>query len=333
MDGKQGLLRAVRSVWMAGALGLFACLSQVSAVLAQDGYPSRSVNVIVPYSAGTGIDVLTRTVGRELAKRMNQSFVIDNRVGASGNIGIRLAAKSPPDGYNLLTVVNTFTLNPAVSAPGYDAVKDFAPIGMIARSGMVLVVNDSLPVSSLPELVDLIKRNPGKYFYASTGIGSPQHMSMELFKRTFHLDITHVPHASAAEANLSLLARQTNMMFMPINIALQPVRAGKIKALAVASAARDPSFPDIGTVAELGAPGFDVILWYGLLAPAGTPAPIVNKLSRNLKEILELPHVEKTLTGLGMKANYMEPAVFKTYIRTELARWNEIARNANIKAE
>lgn len=320
-----------RIVLASAAMWLLALGTALPSPAQAADYPDKRITIIVPYSAGTGVDVLTRAVGKALAERLGQPIVVDNRPGASGNMGIRAGAKAAPDGYTLVTILNTFTINPAISAAGYDAAKDFEYIGMMTRSGMVLVINDSLKVSSLPELVDAIRKEPGKYFYASTGIGSPQHMSMELFKQAFGLDVTHVPHGNAAEANVSLLAGQTNMMFMPINIAMQPLKTGRIKALAAASATRDPNFPGLPTVAESGAPGFDVGLWYGLVAPAGTPQPIIDKLTANVREIMALPEIRKTLDGLGMAADYMAPQTFRRYVLNELVRWNDIAKTAKVR--
>jgi len=322
---------ALRTALAATTMWLSALGGAVPSPAQAADYPDKRITVIVPYSAGTGIDVLTRSVGKALAERLGQPIVVDNRPGASGNMGIRAGAKAAPDGYTLVAILNTFTINPAISAAGYDAAKDFEYIGMMTKSGMVLVTDDSLKASSLPELVDLIRKEPGKYFYASTGIGSPQHMSMELFKRAFGLDVTHVPHGNAAEANVSLLAGQTNMMFMLINIALQPLKTGRIKALAAASATRDPNFPDLPTVAESGAPGFDVGLWYGLVAPAGTPKPVVDKLTANVQEIMKLPEIRKTLDGLGMTVDYMAPQAFRDYVLNELVRWNDIAQTAKVR--
>lgn len=308
-------------------------LSAAGVALAQDNYPSRSITLVVPYTAGTGVDVLSRIVGKNLSERFGQPIVVDNRVGASGNIGVRKVAGAAPDGYTLLAVVNTFTINPAVSSAGYDPIADFSHIGMMAKSGMALVANSTVDAGSLSELVALIKKNPGKYFYASTGIGSPQHLSMELLKRAFALDVLHVPHRSAGEANTSLLAGQTNMMFMPINIALQPLKQGKIRALAVSTGGRDPALPSIRTVAEQGASGFDVALWYALLAPAGTSPAAVQKLAATLKDILQLPEVVQTMTTLGMVADYMTPAELRDHVQKEAARWSAVARAANIKGE
>jgi len=312
--------------------GLFFLLFS-TAGRADEEYPKRLITLVVPYSAGTGVDVLSRAVARKMSDRLGRAIVVENRAGASGNIGIRQVAKSAPDGYTLLTVLNTFTLNPAISASGYDAVADFSPIGMMASSGMVLVVNPSVAANTVPELVSLLKREPGKYFYASPGIGSPQHMSMELFKRAFNVDTVHVPHRSAAEANIGLLGGQTNLMFMPINIALQPIRAGKIRALAMSGAKQDPNLPGVKTVSELGAPGFDVGLWYAMIAPAGTPQSIVDKLSKHLADIIKDPEITAVMSALGMEADYVAPAQFTKFVQGELVRWKNIAQSANIKAD
>ncbi|MEJ8839889.1 Bug family tripartite tricarboxylate transporter substrate binding protein [Ramlibacter sp. AN1133] len=316
------------------ARGAFAVaiVAAVGLAPAQESYPHAPIKLVVPYTAGTGVDVLARAVGRHLSDRLGQPIIIDNQVGASGNIGVRRVAAASPDGYTLLSVVNTFTINPAVSSAGYDP-QSLAPVAMMARSGMALVVNSTIKASSLPELVALLKRNPGKFFYASTGVGSPQHLAMELFKRAFGVEVVHVPHRSAGEANTSLLGGQTNLMFMPINIALQPVKVGRIRAFAVTTETRDPAMPEVRTVAEQGAPGFDVPLWYALLAPNGTPPSVVQKLTGELKAVLALPDIAETMAKLGMVADYMPPTALRGYISRDVSRWQAVARAANIRGE
>ena len=312
---------------------LIATLTSCAICIAQT-YPSRAIRVIVPYSAGIGVDIVARTVGRKLSERLGQPVVVDNRPGASGSIGINAVAKAAPDGYTLVVVVNTFVTNPALTTnAGYDPLTDFTPLALLGRNGMVLVIHPSLPARSVKELIAYAAANPGKVDYASVGVGSPQHLALEMIKHVFGVNMVHIPHKGSAEANLAVMTGQVGVMMMPVNIALAPVRAGRILALAVGSGTPLADLPEVRPLTELGAPGFNVDVWYGLLAPAGTPRAIAELLHREVMQILAMPDVRDTSAKLGITFDAMSAAEFAAHVRQDYARWQKLIKDAGIKAE
>jgi len=316
------------------ALGtvLLSCIAADLKAQATDRYPSQPIRVIVPYSAGAGVDILTRTIGSKLSERIGQPVVVENRPGASGNIGILAAARSQPDGYTLVMVVNTFATNAAFNPGVYDPISDFSPIGLVGRNGMVLVANPSIQVKSIEELVTRAKANPGKLNYASVGPGSPQHLGMELFNQAFKVNLFHIPFANAASANLAVIRGDVDLMLMPINIALGPIKSNQLVPLAVASPQRLPELPDVKPLAELGAPGFDVGVWYALLAPAKTPRSISDGLYRDIASILMEKDVMDLLGKLGIKPDPLPSEEFLALVRREHTRWSQLVENAKLKA-
>ncbi len=239
---------------------------------AQAPYPNRPMRIVVPYTAGTGIDILARVIGQKLSDNLKVAVVVDNRPGASGNIGTEAVAKAPPDGYTLLMTASTHVTNAALQASvPYDPVKSFTPIGPAAIGSLALVVHPSVPARSVQELVALAKAQPGKLNYASPGSGTPHHLAMELFKLHFKVDLTHVPYKGTAGAVTDLLGGQVQVMFLPVHVALAHVQAGKLRMLAAGGARRSPVTPEVPSLADEGVTDIDVDIWYAMLGPAGLP--------------------------------------------------------------
>ena len=298
-------------------------------------YPSKPVRIVVAFSPGTGIDILAREAGQELSRRLQQPFVVENRPGASGNLGMGLVAKADPDGYTISVMVNTFAVNAALftNLP-FDSIKDFAPVGMMARGGLALVVNGNVKATTTRELIDEAKRNPGKLNYASPGVGTPQHVAMELFKLSAGVDIVHVPHKSSAEAVTGLLGGQTEAMFLPVHTTLPHIKSGRLRVLSVASKARNPLLPETPTIAEsAGIPGFEVDLWYAMLVPARTPSEVIDKLNAELRVILAMDSMRVKLASQGLQLETGTPAQLAEILRTDIDKWSKVIKSAGIKPE
>ena len=310
----------------------FACALPI-AVQAQDAYPAKPVRIIVPYAAGGVADALPRIVGEKLAAKWKQPVVVDNKPGASGNIGMEEGARAEPDGYTLLlAAAGNMTVNPTLFRNlRFDTYKDLAPVTLLAASPNVLVVHPSVPVKTFRELVAYAKQNPGKLNFASPGDGSGAHLAGELLNIEAGVQTVHIPYKGIAPAVNDLLGGSVQMMFAGISTVLPHIKAGKLNALAIASPRRSPQLPDVPTVAEDGLPGFDVTSWYGIVVRAGTPAPIIRKLQRNIAEALQGEEVHAKLAGLGLEPVGNTPEAFDAMIKAESRKWTEIVRKANIK--
>ena len=318
------------------ALGIaaVALLALSSAVAAADSYPSRPVRVVVPFTPGTGMDIIARNVGPKLSERVGQPVVIDNRPGASGNLGAELVARAAPDGYTVMVSGNPLVTSPHLYANvPFKALDDFAPISLAAWGTLILVTHPSAKIGSLSDLVALAKASPGKISYGSPGIGTPHHMSMELLKDRTGAVLLHVPYKGTAGAFTDLLGGQIITMFIPIHVGLQFVKGGKLRALAVGSGKRHPSAPELATLQELGIRGADVDMWYGFLAPRGTSRSVVGRLDKELRAILDAPDLKAAFDAQGMQAASSTPAEFAALMKREDARWGEIIRKNNIRAE
>jgi tripartite-type tricarboxylate transporter receptor subunit TctC len=309
-------------------------LTVVSAMAAEQSYPSRPIRVVVPFTPGTGMDIIARNVGPKLSERVGQPVVIDNRPGASGNLGAEVVARAAPDGYTMMV-----SGNPLVTAPHlygnvpFKPLTDFAPISLAAWGTLILVTHPSTKIGSLPDLVARSKASRGRIHYGSPGIGTPHHMSMELLKDRTGADLTHVPYKGTAGAFTDLLGGQIATMFIPIHVGLQFVKGGKLRAIAVGSGKRHASAPELPTLQELGIKGADVDMWYGFLAPRGTPRPVIGKLDGELRAILAAPDLKAAFNAQGMEAASSTPAEFAALMKREDARWGEIIRKNNIRAE
>ena len=314
---------------------LIAALALVVAlpVAAQD-YPSRPGKIVVSYAPGGSNDVVARVIAPELQKELGQSFIVENRAGASGTIGADMVAKSAPDGYTLFMGAGAHALAPSLYKKlPYDIVKDFAPISLAATSTYVLVLNPSVPAKTLPELIALLKSKPGQLNYASAGKGTPLHLAAELFKSKTGTDIVHVPYGGDTPALNDLMAGTVQISFMSVASTAPQIRAGKLQALAVTSAQRSDALPDLPTLSELGIAGYDIGTWWGLLAPAGTPEPVIAKLNAAMRKAVALPQVKERFAPLGLDPRSDSPAEFAAFIKAEVARYAAIAKIAGIEPE
>jgi len=307
----------------------------VAPVAAQAPYPDHAVRILVPFPPGGPADALARIAADEMARSFGQPVVVENRPGAGGNIGMELGAKAPPDGYTLtLAPTGNLTVAPHLYAKlPYDPAKDYAPITVIAAVPNILIVNPRVPARSLAELIALAKAKPGSLNYASPGNGSGPHLAGELLKRMAGIDIVHVPYNGVGPAMTAVLAGDVQLFFAQSSAALQQIKAGKVIALGVASSRRIAAAPDIPTIAEAGLPDFDVVSWYALVAPAGTPPAIVAKVQATVAAALAKPDVRDKLAGLGAEPVGNTPAEFAAMQRAESARWQKLAREANIHAD
>ena len=312
---------------------LLAVLLLCVAAGAQAQYPDRPIKLIVPFTPGTGIDILARVFGQKLQERLKTPVVIENRPGASGNIGTEAVAKSPADGYTLLvtatTLVQSAVLNKTVP---YDP-KALTPVGLAAIGNLSLVAHPSVPARSVGELVALAKSQPGKLNYASPGNATPHHLAMELLKLQFGLNLVHVPYKGTAGAVTDTLSGQIQLMFLPVHVALPLVKAGKLNMLASGGAQRAPATPDVPSLAESGVKDIDVDIWYALLGPAGLPGDVVQLLNRELAEILRDPETRAGLLKQGLSPATGTPAELARLIEADLERWGRVVREARISAD
>lgn len=325
---------AVKHVTAIALAAAVLMLSQAMPVRSQT-YPSRPVTIVVPFTTGSGIDVLARSLGQKLNERWNGvGVVVDNRTGVSGNIGADIVAKAAPDGYTLLMAAASFVTNAAVFRPmPYDPVRTFSPIVLLATGIQAFVVNTRLPAQSVRELVTYAKANRGKLFYANPGNGTPQHLSMELFKLETGIDITNVPYKGFANAATDVVGGHVDMMIMPVSAAVQYVRSGQIRILAVMGSERSPVFPAAPTFAQEGYPNVQTSSWYALLAPAGTPASVLAKLNAEVNTLLADPAIRDSFAKQGFSPAGGSPEALTNQLRSELDRWLRIAEEAKITVD
>src|SRR6266704_3158168 len=315
----------------AGALAA-ACLA--TSVLAQTAYPTKPVKIIVPYSAGGPADIYSRFLGDRLEKSLGQPFVIENRPGAGAIIGTDVVAKSAPDGYTLLMMSNTHTVNESLfTKKPYGLMRDLAPISPINYSDLILVVHPSVQAHTLKELIALAKAKPGVLNYASSGPGTPYHMAGELFKAMAGIDVVHVPHKGSAEARTSVLAGNVQMMFDAITTMAQLARAGKVRAIATSGTTRSAIMPDVPTVSEAGVPGYESVIWLGLMAPAATPKPIIERLNSEIQKIAGLPDVKEAWAKQGAVPMHMTPAEFGKFIEQDIQKWAKVVKISGAKVD
>jgi tripartite-type tricarboxylate transporter receptor subunit TctC len=315
---------------MFGLLALFIAGSSA----AQSSYPEKPIRIIVGLPPGSLPDTIARLLGQELAGALGRPVLIDNVLGAAGNIAADRVAKAAPDGYTLGLLSQTqIVVNPSLYKLPYDPAKDFAPVSQVTVSSNILVVNNAVPAKSVKELVALAKAQPGGLTFASGGSGSGTHLAAEWLKSVAGIDIRHIPYKGVTAAIPDLLGGRVTMMFSPIQSVLPLVRAGKLRALAVTSLKRAPALPELPTIAESGYPGFEVTLWSGLLAPAGTPLPIVNRLHYETVKALALPDLRAKLADLGMEGIGSSPDEFAGAIKSQIPRWAKLVRESGIKQD
>jgi len=313
------------------------CMSSCALLYAQGSpsdWPQKPIRLISPFSAGSSVDIMARLISPPLAKLLGQAVVIENKVGAGGNLGVDVVAKAPADGYTLaIATTGPMAINPSLMAHvPYNPIKDFAPVILLAAGPNVLVVNASMPVNNLDDLIKLIKANPGKYSYGSSGVGSTNHLAGELFAYKTNSKIIHIPYKGNQDALNDVLSGQINMTFSGLQPLLSNIQAGKIKALVIAGDKRMSAIPDVPTVAELGLKGAEVMPWYGVIAPAGTPVLVVNLLNKYIAEIMSRPEIYNQFKANGSEPNTGSPAQFAELIANDVVRWGEVIKRAGIQS-
>ena len=313
-------------------LGLaFAALA--ASAIAQD-YPVRPVKIVVPFAAGGPADVYARFLAQRLQDAMGQPFVVEDRPGGGSVVGTDIVAKSAPDGYTLLLMSNTHTVNESLMPQKpFQLMRDFAPVAPINYSDLVLVVNPAVPAKTLPELLALAKAQPGKLNYASSGPGTPYHMAGELFKAMAGLDILHVPYKESSGARTGVLGGQVEMMFDAVTVMNEHVKAGKVRALATSGKVRSSVMPDVPTLAEAGVPGYEAVIWLGLIAPRNTPPAIVNRLNAEITKIVGRPDVQAEWAKQGAVAMVMTPDAFERYLADDIVKWERIVKLSGARAD
>jgi tripartite-type tricarboxylate transporter receptor subunit TctC len=299
---------------------------------ATSSFPSRPIRIIVPFTPGGGNDLMGRLIGQKLAERYGRQTIVENRPGAGGVVGSDVASRAAPDGYTLLIVSTSFTQNAAIRKLPYDAVKSFSPIAMIGSGPIVLATAPTLPVKSVKDLVALAKARPGELNYASAGAGGVNHFSGELFKLVSGTNLVHVAYKGGTQAMTDVMSGQAEVLFNALTSALPFIRAGRLKAIGVGTLRRSPALPDVPSISET-VGGYEAIVWWGLLAPAGTPTGIVAKLNASIGEILSDADVKKLLTAEAAEAAPASPDQFGRLIRDEVSKWTKVAKAANIRLD
>ena len=313
------------------ALALLS-LGSFGSALAQD-YPARQVRMIVPFGAGGPADVYARIIAQHLSEQLKQTFIVENRPGAGSIIGTDAVAKSPPDGYTLLVMSNTHTTNESlVASKPFQLMRDFAPVAPLNYSDLIMVVHPSVAAKDLKEFIALAKKDPGKLNYASSGAGTPYHMAGELFKSMSETDIVHVPHKASGEARNAVIGGHVQMMFDAITTMAPNVAAGQVRALGTTGTKRSELTPDVPTVAEAGVPAYEATIWLGVMAPAGTPQPIVDKLNAEIAKVINRADVKENWAKQGAVPLVMSPAEFDKYLRADIEKWARVVQKSGIKA-
>jgi tripartite-type tricarboxylate transporter receptor subunit TctC len=317
----------------AWALAAGGSLAFAVAAHAQEDYPNRPIRFITPYAPGGSTTVIARLVGHNLTERWGQNVIVDNRPGGNTVIGTATLANAPADGYNIMIVASTHAILSSLIKTPYDPIKSFEPVSRLGISPQVLVLNNAVPANSVQELIALAKSKPGQLNFASSGAGGPTHLAAELFNITAGIKTQHIPYKGAGPAMIDLLGGHVQMFFsVPINI-VGHVKAGRLKGLAVTGDARIAPLPNMPTFAEAGLPGYDMHTWTGILAPAGTPKPIVDKLSAEVRAILARAEVKQRLNGLGMTTMGSTPEQFTELIKSEIVKFQKVIKAANIKID
>lgn len=314
---------------------LTTALTSVNAAAQQTQYPARAVRILVAYPPGGGVDLAARVIGQKFTEAFGQQMIIDNRGGGGGNISMELAAQAAPDGYTLImTGAGPTAINVSLySKIPFDPIRDYAPVALVASTIYALVVHPSVEAKSVKDLIALAKSRPGKLTFASAGIGAPPHLATELLKMMTGTDMVHVPYKGTGPAIADLIGGQITFMFADALAAAPQVKAGKLRGLAVSSPRRFALVPDLPTVAESGVPGFSAVGWTGLLAPAGTPQPIVRKLNREVVRVLPLPEVKDKLAGDGSEFGKNTPEEFSVFIKQEIAKWAKVVKASGARSD
>jgi len=314
-----------------------ACLilAVATPAIAQSDYPTRPIRMLVPFSPGGASDTAARVVSQQLAPRLGQQIVIENRPGAGGVIGAELAARATPDGYTLLMGSNTeIVINPNLYKKlPYDTQRDFTPISLVADTPLILVVHPSVPAKTVQELIALAKAKPGVLNYASSGNGSTVQLASEMFKTMAGVNIRHIPFNGSAPAVIQTIAGETQLVIPAMPAALQQARSGKLRALAVTTAKRVAAAPELPTVAESGVPGYEITIWNGLLAPSGTPKPVLDRLHAEVLKVLAMPEVKQSFTNIGAEIVTSTPVQFAVFIKSDLAKYAKVVKDADVRID
>jgi tripartite-type tricarboxylate transporter receptor subunit TctC len=316
-----------------GAVGLLAALAAFALPAAADDYPSRTIRLIIPFPPGGSNDVVGRIIANQLGQKLGKQVFVDNRSGAGGVVGSEVAATSAADGYTLLVVSIAHSVNPWLYKLNFDPIKDFVPVSIIATGTNVLTVNPSVPVHSVKELLALAKEKPGYLNYASAGIGSFQHLGGELFKLDAGVDIVHVPYKGGGPSMLATIAGEAQVMFSSIVQTVPSIQSGQLRALATGGDKRSPILPDLPTIAEAGVPGYVATNWWGIVAPAHTPQPIVDKVHDAIDALLDSTETKKFLDNEGAAPAHMSSAEFGKFIEAEIAKWGPVVKKAGMKPQ
>src|SRR5207344_218004 len=319
---------------MVRLIALVLCSLFVTAAGAQDAYPSRPLKFILPFPPGGGTDILGRVIAERMSAGLGQPVVTENRGGAGGNVGAEAAAKSTPDGYTIVLVAPSLAISPSLySKLNYDPVKDFAPVSLVATVPNVMVTHPSVPASTLAEFIRLAKTKPGEMNFGSGGSGTSNHLAGELFNIVAGVKLVHVPYKGVNLAMQDVLGGNIHFVVIGIPAAAPHIKAGKLRALAVLAPARSPALPEVPTAAEAGMPAFEVTTWYGVLAPAATPRPIVTRLNQELVKIMHSAELKAPLAASGTEPRTSTPEEFAAYIQQEIAKWGDVVRKADLKAD
>ena len=304
----------------------------VSTAFAAGTYPARPVRLVVPYSPGGNADIQARYIAERLTDTLGKQFVVDNRPGANGMIGGELAARSPADGYTIALIANTFTVNPGLypKVP-YDTARDFQPISLVGETPVLFVANPAVTANSVKEFIALAKRRSAQINYGSSGNGSPSHLAGALLEQMTGIKLSHVPYKGIAGAMVDVVAGQIQLCFPSITSSLPLVKSGKLKGLAIATQARSPLAPELPTMSEAGVPGYEASIWNGLLAPAGTPMPVVTRLNEAIARILTSPQARERYAHVGAEIRFNSPAAFQSLIRSDIEKWAKVIRASGIQ--
>ena len=316
------------------AMLVAAIAAAVSIPAAAQGWPAKPVHIIVPFAAGGPADIYARAIAEKLSSALGQPFVVEDKPGGGSIVGTDQVAKSAPDGYTLLMMSNTHTVNESlIPDRPFQLMRDFVPIAPVNYSDLVMVVHPSVPANTLKEFIALAKSKPGQLNYASSGPGTPYHMAGELFKAMAGVDIVHVPYKGSSGARTDILGGQVHMMFDAITTMAPNVQAGKLKALGTSGKSRSPVLPNVPTVSEAGVPGYEAVIWLGLMAPAGTPRAVVDRLNNEVRRIVTTPEMKTAWEKQGAVALVMTPDEFDRYLRADIEKWSRIVRISGAKPD
>lgn len=333
MGSMHGRNAVVVGLWLVTLLCTGA-LAQTTAPGAAKAYPVKPIRLVVPFPAGASSDVVGRMLAQKISEQMGEQVVTDNRSGAGGNLGIAAAAKSPPDGYTIVIATASIAVSPWLYLnPGYDAVKDLAPIARLTSIPNVMLVHPSVPAKTLRQFINLARAHPGKLNFGSGGAGTTNHLANELLKHLEKIDMVHVPYKGVTQAMTSMIGGEVDEVIMPVSTALAQIRAGKVRALAVLTEKRIAALPDVPTGIEAGVRGFTMPLWYGMFAPAATPRDIVSRLSREVVSALETPDLRERLIALGVDPWPGTPEELRELLRVDIERYGAIARSAGLRKQ